>query len=608
VSQDENDFRRDRSPIRLLVVEATLGDLLRIRETLHDSNSGGFTITPVLHIEQALAMLGEDPQQVLLLYLYSSKTDSLDVLRRATSAAAAVPIVVMSDDDERMARRALRMGAQDYLTKNQASPRHLIRALHHAVERHQLLAELQVARRRAHFAATHDSLTRLPNRLFLLDQLRRALPLAERQGRQLALLFLDLDRFKNINDTLGHGRGDEVLREVAKRLVAETRRSDVIARLGGDEFVVMIQDANRDHSAAMVASKIIELLGRPYLLAGREYWISASVGIAVYPRDGTEPDTLLRNADAALYQAKNGGGNGYQFYSESMNVAARRRMDLEHRLRRAMKNQELGVVYQPKIELATRRVTGAEALLRWRDSELGIVPPDEFIPVAEETGMIVPIGEWVLRTACAQHRSWSQAGFPSLKMMVNISPYQISKQEQSENFTQVLWDTDMDPENLVLEVTESALMRDEHLAVAILADFRRAGIGISLDDFGTGFSSLSNLKRFPIDSVKIDRSFVRDIAFDSDDAAIVASIISIAEQLRLTVIAEGVENQAQLDFLSERGCDEVQGYLFSPPLSGDDFLAMLQDGLGPRSQRTPDVPGRRDRRETDDPLHDGHSA
>lgn len=581
MSHDGNDSRRGQPPIRLLVVGAALGELLRIRETLDDSRSGGFIVTPAPHVEKGLAMLGEGPHQLLLLYLPTSKADGLDVLRRATRAAAVVPVVVMSDEDEEMARRALRMGAQDYLVRDRASPRQLIRALHHAVERHQLLAELREARRRAHFAATHDSLTRLPNRLLLLEQLQRALPLAERQGRQLALLFLDLDRFKSINDTLGHSQGDELLREVARRLTAKTRRSNVIARFGGDEFVVMIQDANRDHSAAMVAAKIIEILGRPYLLAGREYWISASVGIAVFPRDGTNSDTLLRNADAALYQAKNSGGNTYQFYSESMNVAARRRMDLEHRLRRAMKNQELGVVYQPKVELATGRITGAEALLRWSDSELGAVPPDEFVPVAEETGMIVSLGEWVLRAACAQHRSWRQAGFSSLKMMVNISPYQISKQEQSENFLQVLWDTDMDPENLVLEVTESALMRDEHMAVAILANFRRSGIGISLDDFGTGFSSLSNLKRFPIDSVKIDRSFVRDIAFDSDDAAIVASIISIAEQLRLTVIAEGVENEAQMDFLSERGCDEAQGYLFSPPLSGDDFLAILRGGLAP---------------------------
>ena len=427
--------------------------------------------------------------------------------------------------------------------------------------------------------ATHDALTQLPNRALLHDQLGRSLAHAARTDSQVAVLFLDLDRFKTINDTLGHRVGDELLVQVGERLAATTRRADMVARTGGDEFVVMSQGVGRDHAPAELATKILSQLSEPFVLEGSEFWIGGSIGIAVFPRDGVEVEDLLRSADVALYQAKAQGSNSYRFYSDSMNAAVHKRLEIESRLRRALEKDELRLFYQPKVETETGRITGAEALLRWRDPKLGQVPPYEFVPIAEESGLIHAVGEWVLRRALAQLRAWREMGLAeSLTMMVNVSARQIESDGLREMVTKALWDTNLSPSDVTLEVTEGILMRSEASAAQVLGDLKRMGVSISLDDFGTGFSSLAYLKRFPVDTVKIDRAFIRDLAFDPDDAAIVAAILSIARQLDLNVVAEGVETLEQRDFLAERTCPEIQGFLYSPPVSPEEFCELLRRG------------------------------
>ena len=455
--------------------------------------------------------------------------------------AADLPILVLTDAyDPNEAGRALRLGVQDVLPGSRARSAGLRRALRHALERHAIVVDLLEARHQAQFVATHDALTQLPNRVLLREQLARALSNATRSKRQLAVLFIDLDRFKAINDTLGHAVGDDLLAQVGERLANATRRADTVSRIGGDEFVVMVEGFSGDQAPANVAEKVLKNLSAPFVLNGRDYWISGSVGIAVYPRDGAEPNELLRNADIALYQAKAQGRNAYRFYNESMNREVRQRLEIETRLRRALQRDELRLVYQPVIEVRSGRITGAEALLRWRDPEFGDVSPEDFIPIAEEGGLIVAVGEWTLRTACRQLSEWRNRGVgDDLKIMINLSAVQLERDGLRQTMSSVLWDCSLKAEDVSLEVTENALMRNEARAIETLSELKRMGFGIALDDFGTGFSSLNYLKKFPVDTVKIDRAFVRDLAFDSDDAAIVAAVLSIARQLELNVVAEG---------------------------------------------------------------------
>ena len=532
----------------------------------------------VEHVADALELLRVCRFQALLLDLASLGGSRLDALDRIRLVGLRVPVVLLSDrDDPVEAQSALRGGAQDYLDLASEGPRRLPRALLYAVERHQLIADLLVSRHRAQLAATHDPLTQLPNRYLLLQQMERVLPQAARSGASAALLHVDLDRFKALNDALGHRAGDEVLAQVAARLARCTRRGDVVARVGGDEFLLLLTDIGGDSAPSTVAGKIHKELEAPFQLAGREYWISASIGIAVFPRDGDDPTALMSQADLALGQAKTCGRSQVQFYSESLNESSRRRHVLEQGLRRALERGGLRLAYQPIFEAKSLRIVAAEALLRWDDPELGLVPPLEFVRVAEETGLIVPLGEAVLRTACEQLAQWKREG-QRLRMMVNISAHQIDEVRLRQLVVQALWDADLRPEDLALEVTESALMRDERAAVQTISELKRIGVGISLDDFGTGFSSLNYLKRFPVDTVKIDRSFVRDLTFDPDDAAIVAAILSIARQLDLTVVAEGVETEEQRVFLSERLCSHLQGFLLCPPLPPDELGQLLRRG------------------------------
>ncbi|MDC4203907.1 MAG: EAL domain-containing protein [Candidatus Manganitrophus sp.] len=417
----------------------------------------------------------------------------------------------------------------------------------------------------AHF----DQLTGLPNRTLFQDRLRQALPQASRNGKLVALLFLDLDRFKLVNDSLGHTVGDLLLKEAAGRLTRCVRKSDTVARLGGDEFIVILTNITSVHDAAKVAQKILDDFSRPFGLQGPELFVTPSIGITLYPFDGDDIDLLLKNADTAMYRAKQMGRNNYQFYSAEMNTATIAQLTLESSLRYALKREEFLIHYQPQVDLKTGRITSVEALLRWQHPSLGLVSPQEFIPIAEETGLIVPIGEWVLRTACAQAAAWQKANLPLMHMVVNLSIRQFKQPQLIETVERILGETGLSARHLGLELTESMLMENEERTVATLTQLNKLGIQISIDDFGTGYSSLRYLKCFPIHILKIDQSFVREIETNATDAAIVTSIIALARNLGLRVVAEGVESAAQLKFLRANGCDGMQGYYFSKPLSSE---------------------------------------
>jgi len=423
--------------------------------------------------------------------------------------------------------------------------------------------------------AHHDALTGLPNRVLLYDRMDQLVHRAVRGAGKFALLFIDLDRFKNVNDTLGHKVGDRLLRVVAQRISGCVRDTDTVARIGGDEFVVLLTDSDMPQNVAHIAQKILDSLARPFDLEGYELYITPSIGICVYPEDGEDAQTLMSNADAAMYHAKETGRNNFQFFTRQMSIAAHRRLALENELRHAVDRDELTVYYQPQIDLRSGDITGFEALLRWRHPERGMIPPSVFIPIAEETGLINRIGERVLSQACEQARIWHEAGYPSLQVSVNCSAQQFRREQYVGTIESTLRENRLPPACLELEITESVIMHHTEQVLVRLKQLHDMGVQLSLDDFGTGYSSLSYLKRFPIQKLKIDQTFVRDITADPDDAAIVTAIVAMAHSLGLVVMAEGVETRAQLAFLKALKCDLAQGYYFSPPVPAAEFEALL---------------------------------
>ncbi len=425
------------------------------------------------------------------------------------------------------------------------------------------------------YQTNYDTLTGLANRNLFLDRLRQTTVHAARSGRQVALLMLDLDRFKAINESLGHGAGDVLLKHVAARLAAGLRPGDTVARLSGDEFAVAMSDVAKAEDIAPVARKLLAALKRPLLLDGREISTGASMGISLYPKDGAEVERLMQNADAAMYSAKSLGGSLFRFYAPEMNERVSARFALEADLRRAVERDELLLHYQPKVSLATGELTGAEALLRWRHPERGLVVPGDFIPLAEETGLIVPIGEWVINQVCGQLRAWLDAGLPVVPVALNLSGRQFRQENLVAMVRQALRVDQLEAKYLELEITESTLMDDVAAAAATLRELTAVGVKLTLDDFGTGYSSLSYLKRFPIDHLKIDRAFVRDVTSEPDDAAICIAVIGLAHTLNLKVIAEGVETEGQMNYLRLQGCDEMQGFYFARPLPAEEFAAAL---------------------------------
>jgi diguanylate cyclase len=556
------------APVRVLLVEDNPGDA-RLVEILLSETSQGFDVKHVGTLGEALDELDRPPFEVVLLDLSLPDSAGLETVERMRRAAPELPLVVLSGrDDEEVALQALQGGAEDYLVKGQGDGDLISRSIRYSIERKN--AEDKLAR-----LAQYDPLTNLANRALFHDRLEHAVARSERHEGMLALFFLDLDRFKAVNDTLGHIGGDALLKQVAQRISARMRESDTVARLGGDEFALIIEDVVEAREAARVADDLVKILSEPYVVNGHEIPVGVSIGIAVSPP--SKGDRLLKDADAAMYRAKREGGNNHQFYTEEMNIQASERLMLERDLRYALDRDELLLHYQPQVDLATGDVVGAEALLRWQHHERGLVSPADFIPVLEETGLIVPVGEWVLEEACRQVSAWHDAGFAPVRIAVNLSARQLGRVSLVYAVERALEESGLDPGCLELEITESLLVEDSEAGLRSVELLKKGvrGLSISIDDFGTGYSSLSRLKALPIERLKIDRSFIDGVTTDPGDSAITAAVISLGHSLRLQVTAEGVETAEQRAFLREQGCDEAQGFYFSRPLPAHEFARLL---------------------------------
>ena len=555
---------------RVLLVEGNAGDARLVREMLAEAGALPFDLMHVSRLSDALKRLKEAEFDAVLLDLNLPDARGLQAIAPVSDTAPDVPIVVLSGLwDESLAVAAVQRGAQDYLVKGQGGASLLARSIRYAIERKQ--SEKYIS-----YLAYHDGLTKLPNRRLLFDRLEQALALERRNQSTLALVFLGLDDFKHINDTLGHSAGDELLKSVAARLRGCVRQSDTIARIGGDEFAMILPDIDRPDDARIFAEKILSALEAPFYVAGEELFVTASVGISLFPDDAREAEALLRNADVAMYRSKRIEGNTSSFYSRSVDSRTTERLVLSSDLRRAIERGELLVHYQPLVDLESGRTTAFEALARWQHPVLGLIPPTVFIPLAEETGLITRVGAWVLRSACLEACRWQDEGLRSIGVSVNLSSQQFNQAGLLDTVIQVLEETGMEPSLLELELTESGIMRDPESAITTLSGLRSLGVRIHVDDFGTGYSSLSHLKRLPIDGLKIDRSFVMDATRESIDAGIVRAIITMAHGLKMQVTAEGVTMKSQVDFLRELRCDRAQGFYFSPPLPRPALAKMIE--------------------------------
>jgi len=560
--------------IRVLLVEDDREDAGLVRGMIAGSEPDRFNLVHVVGLVEARHRAALENFDVLLLDLSLPGLPGLSALSAAQSAVPGVPVVVMaSPAEESLALMAMDMGAEDYLLKSPGNVLNSAR-IRRAMERN-FVSEQATAQ------AAADPITGLCNR----DSFRRALDTARQQadagGPSFTLILIDLDRFRAVNDVLGHSGGDQFLRAVAERLERNLPEGDVLARLGGDEFAVLARATLTPEDGSNRARALLEVLSRPYHVEGHELFVTPSIGIARYPNGSGDADELITNAESALFRAKQAGRNNFQWHDPEGDGSppAAERMRLEGALRRALDRDEFLLYYQPQIDLETGRITGTEALLRWHHPQLGLVNPGQFIWLAEETGLIVPIGEWVLRTACLQTKVWERAGMGPLRMVVNLSARQFRQERLVERISSVLSSCGLAPDRLALEITEGALMDNTRHTLSSLACLREAGVRISIDDFGTGYSSLGYLKRFPVDILKIDQSFVRDLATDRGDQAITRAILALARGLSLDVVAEGVETRAQLDFLRREGCRNVQGYLLSRPIPARQFEALMKVGV-----------------------------
>ena len=553
--------------MRVLLVEDSAADARLVSEMLHNADSVRFDLVHVQRLSDALQRLVAEPFDAVLLDLGLPDARGLEALSPVREAVPDMPVVVLSGQpDEGMAVEAVQVGAQDYLLKGQGDGGLLSRSLRYAIERKRSEKHIQ-------HLATHDGLTGLPNRGLLLDRLSQALARTRREQKRLALLFLDLDGFKSINDQFGHDVGDAVLQGVAARLSACMRRCDTVARLGGDEFTLLLPEIAHAHDADRFAAKVLGVFREPIEVQGRLLPLTASIGIGVYPTDGDSCETLMRAADLAMYRAKQRGGGHIEFLS-SLRLVPPERQLLGNRLRHALDEAEFVLHHQPRIDARSGEMVGTEVLLRWEHPDLGMLLPSRFLPVAEEMGLMVPIGEWVLRRACEQAREWRRS-HPLLTISVNLSGREFSRKNLHRTVERALRETGVPPSCLELELTESAIMRDEGDAIVSLRQLRSIGVRIAIDDFGTGYSSLSRLRRFPIDGLKIDRSFIEEVATHPGDAAIVSAIIAMGHGLQLRVTAEGVELPQQMAFLRDHDCDEMQGYFFGAPQSSESIGRLL---------------------------------
>ncbi|HXF78673.1 MAG TPA: EAL domain-containing protein [Usitatibacter sp.] len=556
---------------QVLLIEDNPGDARLIREMLSEEPARvEFRLKHADRLSRGLEALAQKDVSLVLLDLSLPDSHGLDTFSKVYAHSPDVPIIVLSgNDDQQLALYAVKSGAQDYLVKGKIDRELLLKAMQYSIERKRYQQELERQ-------ANYDGLTGLPNRHLFHDRLKQAV-FTQRNARSIAVVFIDLDHFKVINDSLGHNFGDEVLRHVGERLQGAVRDGDTVARLGGDEFVLILSDQTREDVIFRTMRRLIARVSEPIEIGERELNITCSAGISLYPQDGPDVQTLLKNADAAMYRAKSQGRNTFQFYTAEMNELANERLSMEQSLRRAIDRDELLLHYQPRVDLATGRVQAVEALVRWRHPERGLIFPDRFIPLAEETGLIVPIGDWVLRTACAQGRTWRSAGFTPV-ISVNLSARQLWGGGLVRSVADVIHKTGME-EHLELELTESMVMHDPENVVQTMQDLRGIGVRLSVDDFGTGYSSLSYLRRLPLTALKIDGSFVRDITSGGHDQGLIAkAIISLGHSLHLRVIAEGVETEEHRRFLEAHDCDEIQGFLISkavPPEQCQKFFGTV---------------------------------
>lgn len=559
-------------PLTILLIEDNFGDYRLVREMLEDCAPGGFNLLHADQVAAAMPLIEREALDIIILDLGLPDGSGLDTLLKVHALAPQTPIVVLSQaEDEAMAVRAVAMGAQDFLVKSHISGLLLTRALRYALERRQLEEHL-------HRIAHRDVLTGLPNRKMFYDHFGRALAAARRHRRPLALLLLDLNRFKRVNDTLGHQVGDDLLRQVAGRLASCVRSTDCVARLGGDEFVIYTSDLAEIQDVARVADKLFESLAEPCRLEGREHLVQCSLGIAVYPKDGEEIETLVRHADVAMYAAKAQGDSVscYRFYSPELDSTFVERTKLEAALRHAFETGGFLVNYQAQVDLHSGRVVGVETLLRWRRDDGEIVLPTDFMATLEESGLIVEVGGWVMEVACLQAAGWSREHVTGLKVAVNISPRQFRDPRLAERVSHALRASGLDPRLLELELSEVLLRDNESLAMDVLQRLNALGVRIALDNYCGRAVSLRDLKHFPIHSIKLDRIVVGGMTDSVEDAARVQAIISVAHVLRMKGIAEGVETQRQIELLRSQTCDDAQGYAFSRPLSSDAFGEFLR--------------------------------
>jgi diguanylate cyclase (GGDEF)-like protein len=584
--------------LQILLVEDSAGDARLLREMFSKEEPDSFELTHMLCMSDAMLHLAKGGVDIALLDLGLPDAHGLDVVRRALEVAPNVPVIVLTGlDDETLAAEAMKQGALDYLIKGQIESRALPRALRPAIERHRMQTEadqikklqlqlkddfLNAARATSlemSHSASHDVLTNLPNRVLFNDRLTQAISLAERQRKQLAVMFIDLDYFKKVNDSLGHGVGDKLLQSIAERLRASVRRSDTIGRLGGDEFVVLLAQIEHAEDAACSARKILRTLTAPYIIDNKNLDINVSIGVSTYPSDGQDAEGLINRADNALYDAKQSGRNNYQFFRHEMHERLAERQSLEADLRCALGRNEFLLHYQPMFNLQTGQITGVEALIRWVHPQRGLLYPAQFVPIAEECGLILSIGQWVLLEACKQARAWRDIGLGVMPVSVNVSAAEFGAKDFLSGVRAVLIATGVEPQNLELELTESVLMHDAEAAVVTMVKLKAMGVQIAIDDFGTGYSSFTYLRRFPSDALKLHHSFVQEIAADPRDAAIVSAMINVGKNLKQRIIAEGVETHAQLDFLQRHECGEGQGYYFSRPVVAEQAADLFKSGM-----------------------------